>query len=143
MLSVLLLACLVCFCWHAECASVGMLRLTSAVQHAQAACKDSTTVAVDAVDLLSQQYFFISTKLASLATDAEIITKVLVACLQCTDQSVSCRDSHTLSLEMAFADTKVPVGHRSVKTAEKLSEGPQLLESFAARQRVLSITSAA
>ena len=123
-----------------------MLRLTSAVQHAQAACKDSTTVVVDAVDLLSQQYFFTSTKLASLATDAEIMTKVCAGCMFAvhTDQSVSCKDSHTLSLEMAFADTKVPVGHRSVKTAEKLSEGPQLLESlFAARQRVLSIASAA
>ncbi|KAL0044617.1 hypothetical protein WJX82_002935 [Trebouxia sp. C0006] len=44
-------------------------------RHLQAACKDSTAVAVDAVDLLSQQYFFTSTKLASLATEAEIMTK--------------------------------------------------------------------
>ena len=42
----------------------------------QAACKDNRAVAVEAVDLLSQQYFFTSTKLASLATDAEILTKV-------------------------------------------------------------------
>ena len=44
----------------------------------QAACKDNLAVAVEAVDLLSQQYFFTSTKLASLATDAEILTKVCV-----------------------------------------------------------------
>ncbi|KAL0032835.1 hypothetical protein WJX77_001986 [Trebouxia sp. C0004] len=47
------------------------------LQHAQAACKDSTAVAMDAVDFLSQQYFFTSTRLASLATEAEIMTKEL------------------------------------------------------------------
>jgi len=64
----------------AEAPSAGLLKLSSALQHAQAACKDSTAVAVDAVDLLSQQYFFTSTKLASLATEAEIMTKVCAGC---------------------------------------------------------------
>ena len=42
----------------------------------QAACQDSTATGADAVNLLSQQYFFTSTKLAGLATEAEILTKV-------------------------------------------------------------------
>ena len=42
----------------------------------QAACKDSIATGANAVDVLSQQYFFTSTKLAALATQAEILTKV-------------------------------------------------------------------
>ena len=42
----------------------------------QAACKQSTAVGTDAVGLLSQQYFFTSDKLAKLATQAELLTKV-------------------------------------------------------------------
>lgn len=87
-----------------------MLRLTSAVQHARAACKDSTTVAVDAVDLLSQQYFFTSTKLASLATDAEIMTKVLAACFHCTHQSMSCRDTAQSVVGDGFCSHQGPCG---------------------------------
>ena len=41
----------------------------------QAACKGASTE-LDAVELLSQQYFFTSTKLASLATEAEILAMV-------------------------------------------------------------------
>lgn len=42
----------------------------------QVACKESTTVSTDAVGVLSQQYFFTSNKLAKLATEAELLTKV-------------------------------------------------------------------
>jgi len=72
-----------------------LLKLRSALLLVQAACKDSTAVAVDAVDLLSQQYFFTSTKLASLATEAEIMTKV---CAGCTAQLH--RPQHVLYVEI-------------------------------------------
>ena len=42
----------------------------------QAACKGGSVVSTDAVGLLSQQYFFTSTKLATLGTEAEILTQV-------------------------------------------------------------------
>lgn len=42
----------------------------------QAACKGNSVVNTDAVGLLSQQYFFTSTKLAMLGTEAEILTQV-------------------------------------------------------------------
>ena len=42
------------------------------------AVRDGCTAAADAVDLLSSQYFFTSPKLAALATEAEILAKVLM-----------------------------------------------------------------
>lgn len=42
----------------------------------QAACKGSSVVSTDAIGLLSQQYFFTSTKLAALGTEAEILIQV-------------------------------------------------------------------
>lgn len=51
----------------------------------QAACKGSSVVSTDAVQLLSQQYFFTSTKLAMLGTEAEILTQV-----HSTPQNILC-----------------------------------------------------
>ena len=42
----------------------------------QAACKGSSVASTDAIALLSQQYFFTSTKLAALGTEAEILIQV-------------------------------------------------------------------
>jgi hypothetical protein len=45
-------------------------------RHLATACAPRSVAPVRAVELLSQQYFFTSPKLAALATEAEILQKV-------------------------------------------------------------------
>jgi predicted metal-binding transcription factor (methanogenesis marker protein 9) len=50
-------------------------------RHLAAACAPRAVAPVRAVELLSQQYFFTSPKLAALATEAEILQKVCAGSL--------------------------------------------------------------
>lgn len=62
-------------------------------RHLATACAPRAVAPVRAVELLSQQYFFTSPKLAALATEAEILQKVfavtnLVAAFVCVSSAL-------------------------------------------------------
>lgn len=78
-------------------------------RHLATACAPRAVAPVRAVELLSQQYFFTSPKLAALATEAEILQKV------CTKGAGAVLPGKLIlrSSSYKFCKLTVPISHLS------------------------------